>query len=240
MYCYRQCTPNIRRKLAQHLPITAEDSSIQMANLNMLLSTMFSALHSYKQLLLPSPEDPLHNGIYVIQDHQTSMSNIFRLSYHYHHLFFLLFSFFSYLLYILSCSLSYRTISSTFNHQQTSFPGTTCDVIRKRERRTVTFGLFVYFIWIIISLLYIYQESFTLLHTFNYIFIIRNFLEHCSESLVVSTSLSGALQFTVCIRNITVCILHQEHYNLYFTSGTLHPGTLQFIFYIRSITSGIL
>ena len=95
MYCYRQCTPNIRRKLAQHLPITAEDSSIQMANLNMLLSTMFSALRSYKQLLLPSPEDPLHNGIYVIQDHQTSMS---KTSLDYHQslttCFFLLFSFF--------------------------------------------------------------------------------------------------------------------------------------------------
>ena len=46
----------------------------------MLLSTMFLALHSNKQLLLPSPKDPLHLGIYVIQDHQTSMSNIFRLS----------------------------------------------------------------------------------------------------------------------------------------------------------------
>ena len=163
MYCYRQCTPNIRRKLAQHLPITAEDSSIQMANLNMLLSTMFSALRSYKQLLLPSPEDPLHNGIYVIQDHQTSMS---KTSLDYlqslttcFFSFVFLFSFFAYLLYILSFSLSFRTISSTFNHQQTSFSGTTSDVIRKRERRTVTFGLFIYFIWIIISLLYIYQES---------------------------------------------------------------------------------
>ena len=148
MYCYWQCTPNIRRKLAQHLPITAEDSSIQMANLNMLLSTMFLALHSNKQLLLPSPKGPLHLGIYVIQDHQTSMSNIFRLSLP-PLVFFFCFPFFLSLhtvSFILSFSLSFRTISSTFSHQQTPFSGTTCDVIRKRERRTVTFALFIYFI----------------------------------------------------------------------------------------------
>ena len=107
MYCYWQCTPNIRRKLAQHLPITAEDSSIQMANLNMLLSTMFLALHSNKQLLLPSPKDPLHLGIYVIQDHQTSMSNIFRLSLPPLVFFFCFPFFFLCILYLLSFLLVY-------------------------------------------------------------------------------------------------------------------------------------